>query len=278
MAQISTVADIEEFQWQLRNSDPFSVPPLRGTCLSLAAALELSYVLSQHDTVDLRSVLARQFSTCPRWRMLQKLLKQPRVSEGSVVFARIPPDYDQRWYVEEMRNFRSALLSNRFPVKLSASLTGGVFEMVDNVWRHSGSRSYSVFAYQVRTRTFSFCVGDSGVGVLASLRRNQNYAHLRTSLEALEEAVKPNVSGLKNGSGLGFDKLVRALADLWGQTRLRSGQGVLLFNRETERPTSRRYFLPDLRGFLVSGICRLSPPSEAAKKRVDRSMLTHYDE
>jgi len=218
-------------------------------------------MLDQPGTTDLRNYLASQFSRCPVWNTAQRLVKHKRASEGSLVFSRIPPKYDEFWYVQEMRNFRASLMSHRFPNKLSASLTGGVFEIVDNVWRHSGSDTPSLLSYQIRNRMFSFCVADMGIGVLASLRRNRQFSYLTTSVEALEEAVKPSVSRLANGSGLGFDILIRALTDLWGQTRLRSGQGVLLFNRETEQKRKSGYFLPHLNGLQVSGVCRLAPPA-----------------
>lgn len=243
--------------------DPLRSPILKGTTLSLAAAGELVCVLQQHSSTSLRRSLTTQFRNCPVWILAQKLAEMPgskRLSEGSLVFTRIPPVYDETWCVDEMRQFRAMLLSHRFPHKLSASLTGGVFEIVDNVWRHSNSQAPSLLAYQVGNRAFSFCVIDMGIGVLASLKRNREFSYLTTSIEALEEAVKPNVSGLPNGSGLGFDKLVRALSDLWGRTRLRSGQGVLLFNRETENHTKNRYFLPHLDGLQVSGVCRMNSP------------------
>ena len=253
-----TIAEIERFQWLLDHYDPARPPLLPKGKLSLAAAAELFRVLQDVANPEITRSITRQLADCPIWTLLRKLRgRDGRVCEGNVAFSRIPTIYDQDWYVEEMRLFQATLVSHKFPQRLSASLTGGVFEIVDNVWRHSQAPAHSLLAYKVVNRTFSFSVCDGGVGVLASLTQNRHYAYLKTSVEALDEAVKPNVSALPNGSGLGFDTLVRALADLWGKTRLRSGEGVLLFNRETERHSKQRYFLPRLRGLHVSGICRL---------------------
>jgi hypothetical protein len=267
----TTIAEVEDLEWQLDSHDPLKLPKFNGNTLSVAAASELLCVLEHYNATGLRSSLTMRFSSCPVWTLARKLEDMPhtqRLSEGPLVFVRIPPAYEESWCVEEMHAFRDLLLSHSFPSGLSASLTGGVFEIVDNVWRHSCSKSPSLLAYQVGARAFSFCVADMGIGVLASLRKNRQFSYLSTSVEALEEAVKPNVSRLQNGSGLGFDKLVRALADFWGRTRLRSGQGALLFNRETENHTRSRYFLPHLDGLQVSGVCRLSPPPPPFEKNI----------
>ncbi len=164
----------------------------------------------------------------------------------------------------EAKRFEEALLQGRFSQGLSRSLTGAVFEMVDNVWKHSGVTKDALLGYQIGSRTFSFIVTDLGVGVLKTLTMNRRFAHLKTSIDALEEAVKPNVSGDTDGSGLGLDKLTRELANLWGRTRLRSGQGAITFNREGATARRIHNFLPHLGGFQISAVCRLSPPQNCS--------------
>jgi anti-sigma regulatory factor (Ser/Thr protein kinase) len=152
------------------------------------------------------------------------------------------------------------LLANQFSKHLSRNITGAVFEMVDNVWMHSEAKEPPLLCYQTARGGLSFAVTDMGIGVLRTLKKNTRFSHLRTSMSALEEAVKVGVSSDPNGSGLGLPALTRALASLWGRVRLRSGQAALTFNREQEQPKQSHQFLPEMKGFQVSAICRLRAP------------------
>jgi hypothetical protein len=135
LTKTTTIADVEELEWRLDSYDPIKLPAFRGSTLSLAAAGELLCLLRQYNATGLRANLKTLFASCPVWTLARKLEEFPRakrLSDGAVVFVRIPPSYDEGWYVEEMRQFRAILLSHRFPHKLSAGLTGGVFEIVDS--------------------------------------------------------------------------------------------------------------------------------------------------
>jgi len=256
----TTIGQIEVLEWELQRFNPQRSPALAGGTLSLPAAIELNEVLRHYRNVDLDELVRLQFARCPVWNLMGLYCGgRRRVSNGATVLTRIPEKYDENWLTVEMQSFRNVLLSRRFPQVLSASFTSAVFEIVDNVWQHCESKEPAIFAYSVVDRGFTFCVSDSGVGVLASLKRNRKYSYLSTSLEALEEAIKPNVSRLPNGRGLGFDQLLRSLSNFWGQTRLRSGQAVLRFNREQASPMRCHYFVPELPGLQVFGVCRLSP-------------------
>jgi hypothetical protein len=94
--------------------------------------------------------------------------------------------------------------------------------MVDNVWLHSDEAQPGLLAYQVRRRKFAFSVADMGIGILTSLRKNPDYQSLSSSMDAIRKAIQPGVTRLDYG-GLGFTQLINALADLWGNARIRSG-------------------------------------------------------
>ena len=260
-----TVGDVERFHRLLGGSSASADSLCEGSRVSLAAASELACILLQSNSKDLTKTIDSRLTDCPMWGMFKRMRVATgprRTNHGSIVLSKIPSPYNETWYVSEARRFEANLLSGRFPQGLAKSLTGAVFEMVDNVWKHSGVSKDALLGYQIHNRTFSFIVTDMGDGVLKTLTKNRRFAYLKTSIEALEEAVKPNVSGDLNGSGLGLDNLTRAFANLWGRTRLRSGQGALTFNREGAIPKRTHQFLPDLNGFQISAVCRLSPPDQ----------------
>jgi len=144
------------------------------------------------------------------------------------------------------------------PVTLA--LTGALGEMVDNVWQHSRTEIPGLVAYEVGWRKLSFAVADIGVGVLDSLRTNPRHQYLTTAMDALETAILPGVSR-HNSGGYGFSTLFQAIAELWGITRLRTGEAVLFFDRKTEQRKRNRYYLPPLPGFQVLVSCHLPPKS-----------------
>lgn len=258
-----TVQGVERFQRALiGTSSPIQELGFGG-CVSLAAASELDCILQQASSTSLRREVDEALSQCPLWSLFRNLRNgggSGRLSISSISVVRIPVLYDERWQNFEMQQLEKMLLQARFSQHLAKSLTGAVFEMVDNVWNHSQTEADAILSYQAASRSFTFSVADLGLGVLETLRENKRYGHLKTSIEALEEAIKPNVSGKAGGSGLGLDTLTRAFADLWGQTRLRSGQGALTFDRETDSPKRKHQFLPQLKGFQISAICRLARP------------------
>jgi anti-sigma regulatory factor (Ser/Thr protein kinase) len=265
MTEISstiTIADIERFHRAVDYSSSAAHEIKYGGRLSLAAASELACILAEADSHDLTKAVDFPLADCQTWSLFRRLRGPScpkRISHASTVLLQIPQSYDERWLVAEAKRFEEGLLHARFPRYLAKSLTGAVFEMVDNVWNHSRTHNNALLGYQIGNRSFTFTVTDLGVGVLDTLTANRRFSYLKTSIEALEEAVKPNVSGKADGSGLGLDKLTRALADLWGRTRLRSGQGALTFDRESDVPKRKHQFLPSLGGFQISAICRMSP-------------------
>jgi anti-sigma regulatory factor (Ser/Thr protein kinase) len=255
-----TISDIERFHRTLDRGMPTAESLSHGGELSLAAAAELACILV--EAPGSMNMVDATLHNCRMWGRFRRMLSPTgpaRIYDDSVLVCKIPFPFDESWFAAEARRFEEALLRSRFPKALSSSLTGAVFEMVDNVWRHSGSPQHALLAHQVANRTFSFAVTDTGSGVLNTLRRNRRFAHLKTSVEALEQAIKPHVSADPNGSGLGLDMLARELANLWGLTRLRSGQGALIFNRQSQTPKRTYQFLPALNGFQVSAVCRMRP-------------------
>jgi hypothetical protein len=86
-------------------------------------------------------------------------------------------------------------------------------------------------AYSGRTtgaRRLEVAVCDTGIGVLAHLRRNPAYQHLYNCAQALECALKPGVTGTRDqvrGNGLP-DLLRLSRHTSAGRLILRSGDGL----------------------------------------------------
>lgn len=164
--------------------------------------------------------------------------------------------------------FSRSLNSHGFSPKDSRALAGALGEMADNILQHSAPTgappARGVIGYNVGDRWMSFAVADLGQGVLASLVANPRWASLNDDREALSHAVMHRATSRTEASyGDGFYDLHRALADMAGRLRFRSGEGVLLLDGRgagarvaTQRRTA---FLP---GFQLVVVCGLdSPPA-----------------
>jgi anti-sigma regulatory factor (Ser/Thr protein kinase) len=259
-----SIREVEQYQWRVATNDIPLTVPVKGTELSLAAAIELAcfeqFLLHTHDENKLRI----RFPTCGVWKLVRSL-RWPNangtVRENSTVLTALPRNSGRRWF-ESIRSFQADLKEHGFSHSLAGSLTGAAGEIIDNVFQHSETELPGVFGYQLSRRKVTFCVADLGVGVLKSLRQNPQYRYLTTSMDALQTAIAPGVSRFNMG-GYGFSTLLRSVAELWGKTRLRSGQAVLVFDRETEERRRMLSYLPPFLGMQVSAICRLDPPQKS---------------
>ncbi|MFI0234566.1 hypothetical protein [Streptomyces sp. NPDC017086] len=114
----------------------------------------------------------------------------------------------------------------------------GIGELIDNAISHGVSTCGAFIAAQAYSgkttgyRRLEIAVCDTGIGVLTHLRRNPEHAHIATSAEALEHAVRPGVSGTRDPRGNGLPDLLAGTSDT-AATRLvlRSGEGLLRAGR-----------------------------------------------
>jgi hypothetical protein len=255
-----TIQELEKHQWRLENRE---LPRTLSLChkkLTIPAAVELACLVETNQESS-NDCLARGPSDCPNWRLLQRLGwphcgPSRRIGEKNVEFISMPAHSSDLFWTRCLRTFQQRLTSNAFPVGLARGLTGALGEMADNVWQHSSTNKPGLVGYEVRRKQLAFAVSDVGIGVLESLRMRPEHRHLTTSMDALETAILPGVSRYDVG-GYGFSTLFQAIAELWGITRLRSGEAALLFDRRTENRKRTRYYLPSLPGLQVFVSCRL---------------------
>jgi hypothetical protein len=259
-----SIKEVEQYQWRVATNDIPLTVPVKGTELSLAAAIELAcfqqFLLQTHDENKLRI----GFPDCGVWKLV-RTLRWPNangtVRGNSIVLTALPQNSGTRW-LDSIRSFQTDLKHHGFSHTLAGSLTGAAGEIIDNVFQHSQTDLPGLFGYQLSRRRVTFCVADLGVGVLKSLRQNPQHRCLKTSMDALKTAIAPGVSRFDAG-GYGFSTLLRSVAELWGKTRLRSGEAVLVFDRETEERRKIHSYLPPFLGMQVSAICRLDPPKKS---------------
>jgi anti-sigma regulatory factor (Ser/Thr protein kinase) len=172
------------------------------------------------------------------------------------VIRRMPPDavIDGRLPAERRTHLPAALLevtplaagtgddlatrlgriaSANFGSKTYAKVFAGIGELIDNAIDHGASQEGAFVAAQVYSgatsgrRGLEVAICDTGVGVLAHLRRNPAHADIPDSAEALKRAFTPGVSGTSEERGNGLGDLLSSL-EFGGLARvhLRSGDGL----------------------------------------------------
>ncbi|MCW2225692.1 hypothetical protein M2232_009224 [Bradyrhizobium japonicum] len=108
-------------------------------------------------------------------------------------------------------------------------LIGAMGEIADNVLEHSQAVPTGFVVFSSRHGCFEFAVADDGIGALASLRSNLEYAHLADEGDALQCALTDGESryGKAAKRGTGFSTLFRSLVNMNASLRFRSGDHVL---------------------------------------------------
>jgi hypothetical protein len=265
VSKILGIRDVEHYHWHTVEADAPVSWSGNGTSVSLAAAVELACIERERESGMSLSASPIRIVNCPIWTLV-KSARWPgrrgkaKLRDGTVTAMVLPVDADDLWWTQNLHDLLNELRGNGFPIDLARGLTGAVVEMVDNIWLHSETTQSGLLAYQVRRRKFAFSVADTGIGVLASLKKNPRYEQLSSSMEAIRWAIRPGVSRFDDG-GLGFSNLVRALSDLWGNARIRSGEAGVLIDRTGSARKKDFVYLPHLPGTHVSVRCSLDPPS-----------------
>jgi len=255
---------IDSFHWRLVSSHRGGAlkSPIPDRELTLAAAIEL-LCIEQHLSKSANTPDCLRSNQSRLWRLLKGLNwpSCPRgsgVQLGSTRLMVLPLDSRDWQWTAFLHSLQRDLKQHSFPDQLSGALTGAMGEMVDNVWEHSETCVPGLAAYEVTHRRLDFGVADLGIGILRSIRRNPNYRYLNSSMEALQKAVLRGVSRLRDQNrGYGFSRLLQAVAELWGFTRLRSSEAVLVFDRRTEKRRRLQRYLPPLPGVQIAVSCGL---------------------
>ncbi len=163
---------------------------------------------------------------------------------------------------EFFMRFQQALRGHGFANRLDYGIVEAFKEMADNVIQHSGSSveepAPAIVGYRVRPESMTFAVADVGRGVLASLRTNPRWTLLENAREALVAAVCKSATrrtGVTEGNG--FSNLHRALADVFGHLRFRSGGASLSLDGRTSPRQAASKAAVEAQGFQLSVTCSL---------------------
>lgn len=195
---------------------------------------------------------------------VRHLRKAPPVSSqpAEVEVAWCPVDdseMNSTWFESFTRRAEGGAASAGFPKTTARALSAAVWEMVDNVPRHSENPGSAVVGYRWSTGEFEFVVADAGIGVLRSLGKCTDYELGDDHGIALSLALRDGVSrfGAQSRSGYGFGSIFRALANLNGHLRFRSGDACLTVDGTSPDldhviPSQRLYY----QGLMLSVICR----------------------
>ena len=125
------------------------------------------------------------------------------------------------------------IASANFDSKTYGKVFAGMGELIDNAIDHGASQEGAFVAAQVYSgatsgrRGLEVAICDTGIGVLAHLRRNPLHAGIPDSADALKRAFTPGVSGTSEDRGNGLSDLLSSL-QFGGLARLhlRSGDGL----------------------------------------------------
>ncbi len=158
-----------------------------------------------------------------------------------------------------LQRFEGAAKRIGFSIGAAANLQSALHEMATNAVIHARSPVAALVGYQVADSAALFSVVDMGRGVLASLTANPKYAYLTEPVDAIQKALSTGVTGdVGDDGGYGFDSVFKALAEQWGQLRLRSGNGCITMDgTDVSVDQSVRTHVPPLPGFQVSVCCRV---------------------
>jgi len=150
---------------------------------------------------------------------------------------------------------RKAMRFQRNETAAKQRLCGAIGEMIDNIYEHSEAVSTGLVGFYADDHVFQLAVGDSGIGILASLRNNPAYRFLKDAGSAMTLALEDGVSRLGSTAdrGRGFGVLFRALNSLDADLRFRSGAYSLeLSGRNVTLRQARILQKAQLNGFVVS--------------------------
>ncbi len=187
---------------------------------------------------------------------------QPGKRVGFVLTSRDPRADDQaHWFLFCRKAQEAAELS--LPKSVAQGLIGAMREIEENVHLHSERAFDGIVGYRGTEREFEFVVADNGIGILNSLRKSPDYAHLSDAGSAIKTALADGQSSLRYVTpdrGYGFHDLFVGLANLNGQLRFRSGDHALTIDGSSPSLMAARLSQKvAVGGFIVSVLCRFMP-------------------
>jgi hypothetical protein len=146
------------------------------------------------------------------------------------------------------------------PKPAAQAIVGALREIEENVHIHSNRAVDGIAGFSAKPNEFEFVVGDSGIGMLQSLRQHPDYAALDDAGTALRFGLENGQSryGRNSGRGWGFNTLFIGLANMNGVLRFRTeDHGLVIDGLNPSLVTATLVQRATLQGFMASVVCRL---------------------
>jgi anti-sigma regulatory factor (Ser/Thr protein kinase) len=165
-----------------------------------------------------------------------------------------------RDWAEFLVRFRQSAKSAGFHFDRAKGLAAALDEMAGNAIVHANSPCGVLVGYQAMEGCALCCITDAGIGVLASLRTHPAYQGLDRHKDAIRVALRQGESRFGPGKGgLGFYRVFKSLAAMWGTLRFRSGEGCIeMDGRDFDSDRGEESFVQFRPGFQVTICCRTS--------------------
>jgi hypothetical protein len=183
----------------------------------------------------------------------------PQGSDAGIFKCTLMVSDPKSWTSFKVEAHKAALTAG-FSAQTVHRLMGAMGEIVDNVVEHSQAAPTGFVVFRGRPGCFEYTVADAGVGTLASLKSNPEYAYLRDEGDALQCALTEGESrfGKAAGRGSGFSQLFKSLVSLNASLRFRSGDHGLSMHGVS--PTLVNALVakkPRASGFMTSVSCTI---------------------
>lgn len=148
---------------------------------------------------------------------------------GFVRIRRGHTDLNHTGWAQFRYELQRALTGSGFAKQWAKQLVGAIGELEDNIHFHSDAAHTGLIVYRVQDKELECIVLDRGIGVLASLRRCEDFNTLLDHGSALQIAVSNGNSryGKSSGRGWGFNDLFVGLVNSKARLRFRSGDHLL---------------------------------------------------
>lgn len=217
----------------------------------LAEARRSGIVLVLPQDIGVASYLQRMdlLRRLPSGTEIQGTPPQERRTDCSRVLLEVSPLSPST--AQDLVTRLGRLAAAQFESRLAGLVFRGAGELIDNAVSHGQSTCGAFVSAQAYTGTtsrrpgFEFAVCDTGIGVLAHLRRNPLYHNLPDAPSALARAIQPGVTGTGELRGYGLADLLEIThGGGVGRLVLRSGNGIAsialrqLGRREVFAPSS----------------------------------------
>ena len=238
--QVSAIGPLVEFAL-LAATNPMVFPPLAD-------------VSPSQPSTDLCAILACDWET-----QHDKTTSQ---DSRPWEFSRVPPkvSVSDPYWVAFVQRVRHAATAAGFDRDTARKLVGSFYELADNIWEHSDAPKTGLVGYRRVIGRFEFVIGDTGIGVVASLNKKPEFAHLTDAGTALEIALTlaDTPYGRRTGRGSGYRNMLASLLDLSGHVRVRSGDhGLRMTGSELAFACATTFQAAQFQGFFQAVECRV---------------------